>query len=37
MKNMERVTLIVKLNLKLPCSGQVYVVIVMHIYLLKKL
>ena len=34
---MECITLIVKLNLKLQCSGQVYVIKVMDIYLLKRL
>ena len=33
MKNMERITPTVKLNLKLQCSGHVYVIIVVHIYL----
>ena len=37
MKNVERIALIVKSNLKLQCKGQVYVIIVMHIYLLKGL
>ena len=29
-------SLIVKLDLKLQCLGQIYVIAVMHIYLLKK-
>ena len=33
MENVERITPIIKLYLKLPCYGQVYVIIVMHIYL----
>ena len=36
-KNVEHITPIVKLNLKLQCQGDVYVIIVMHIYLLKEL
>ena len=33
----ERIILIIKLNLRLQCGGQVYVIKVKHIYLLKKL
>ena len=32
MMHVECITLIVKLNLKRQCQGQVYVIIVMHIY-----
>ena len=32
----ECITLIAKLNLKLQCLNQVYVIIVMHIYLLNE-
>ena len=31
------ITLIAKLDLKLQCYGQVYVIKAMHIYLLKEL
>ena len=34
---MEHITLIVKLNSNLQCTNQVYVIIVMHIYLLVEL
>ena len=37
MNHMERITLIVKLNLKLQCEGQVYVIIVIHTYSLVEL
>ena len=33
MAHMERITPIVKLNLKLHCQSQFYVIIVIHIYL----
>ena len=35
--NDECTTLVVKLNSKLQCQGQVYVTIVIHKYLLKEL
>ena len=34
---METITPTVKLNLKLQCESQVYVIIVMHTYLLVQL
>ena len=37
MKHVKHIKLIVKSNLKLQCSGQVYVIVVMCTYLLKKL
>ena len=37
MKHGESITPIVKVNLKFKCWGQVYVIKVMHIYLLKEL
>ena len=37
MTQVERITKIVKLNLKLKWENQVYVIIVMHKYLLKGL
>ena len=36
MNHEERITKIIKLDLKLQCHGQVYVIIAMHINLLKK-
>ena len=33
MTNVERINLMVKLNLKLQSENQVYVIVVMHIYL----
>ena len=35
--HVEGITLIVKLNLKLQFGNQVYMIIVVHIYLLKEL
>ena len=37
MNHVERITLIVKLDLKLQFEGQAFVIKVMHIYLLKEL
>ena len=37
MDHEELITKIINLNLKLQCRGQVYVIIAMHIYLLKEL
>ena len=37
MNHMERITLIVKLNLKLQCEGHVYVITVIHTYSLAEL
>ena len=37
MNHEERMTKTIKLDLKLQCYGQVYVVKTIHIYLLKKL
>ena len=37
MNHKERIIKTIKLDLKLHCKGQVYVIIEMHIYLLKKL
>ena len=36
MTHVERITPIMKLNLKLECQSQVYVIIVIHMYLLKE-
>ena len=36
MVQVERITAIVKLNLKLQCQSQVYVITAMHAYLLKE-
>ena len=33
MNHVELITLTVKINFKLECEGQFYVIIVMHIYL----
>ena len=33
----ERIKAEIKLNLKLHCSGQIYVIVVMHTYLLVEL
>ena len=35
--HVERIKLIVKLDLKLQCEGQIYVITAMYIYLLKEL
>ena len=37
MTHVEGITLIVKLNSKLQCSGQVYVIIVIQVYLQMEL
>ena len=37
MNHEENITKLVKLDIKLPCYGQIYVIISMHIYLLKEL
>ena len=37
MMDVERITEIVELNLKHQCQNQVYMIIVMHVYLLKGL
>ena len=37
MNHVECITLIVKLDLKVECCGQVYVITAIHIYLLKEL
>ena len=37
MNHKERITKIIKLDLKLQCQVQVYMIIAMHIYLLKEL
>ena len=37
MNHKESIAKIIKLDLKLQCYGQVYVIIAMHIYLLEEL
>ena len=37
MSHKERITKIIKLDLKLQCQGQVYVIIGMHMYLLMHM
>ena len=37
MNHKERITKIIKLDSKLQCWGQIYVIIAIHVYLLKEL